>query len=171
MPNIIRETVETIRQHSERIRRLEKLIYRQRAIACRVYNDAAFTHNSTGNYLAITFNSERSDQYGMHSTSTNTSRITVPIAGWYYVWGCLRFDANATGIRRIAIRFGGSTYIALHSNNAPEAVNTAELSISTIYYFAASDYIELAAFQSSGGNLDILATANYSPEFAVMRLG
>jgi hypothetical protein len=170
MPDIIRDLAKSISELAKRVRRLEAHSVRDRVYACRVYNDANFTHNSTGNYLAITFNSERSDSYAMHDTSTNPSRITVPIAGWYYVGGHLRFTANATGIRQIAIRFGGSTYIAIHSDNNPDGTYTSVLSVSTVYYLTASDYVELVAFQNSGGNLDIVATANYSPEFAVMRL-
>lgn len=141
----------------------------QPAIACRVYNDAAFTHNSTGNYLAITFNTDRSDPYGLHSTTSNTSRITVTLAGWYLISGHATFAANATGIRQLAIRADGSTYIAAQNQTALSDV-VVHLSLATVYYLAATNYIELMAYQNSGGNLDVQAAGNYSPEFAVMRL-
>jgi hypothetical protein len=163
--------IELQRQIDALKKRLDMLAtIEQPAIACRVYNDADFVHNSTGNWLAVTFNSERSDPYAMHSTSSNTSRITVPISGWYLVTGHIRFAANATGYRQAAIRYGGSNYLALQADNNPDGANTTIMSLATLYYLAASDYIELVAFQDSGGNLNVVSTAQYSPELAVMRL-
>jgi hypothetical protein len=144
--------------------------YSDTIIACRVYNDADFVHNSTGNWLAVTFNSERRDAKAMHSTSSNTSRITVPLAGWYLVTGHVRFAANATGQRIAGIRYGGANYLALQSDNNPSGTNTTIISIATLYYFAASDYIELVVYQDSGGNLNIVSTAQYSPELAVVKI-
>lgn len=140
-------------------------------IACRVYNDAAFTHNSSGNNLAVTFNSERWDTYAMHSTSTNTSRITVPIGGWYLIVGSVSWDNNNTGSRSIGIMVDGTTTIVSNrTNNLGASTVDLNMSVSTLYYLAATSYVELIAWQNSGGSLDIVANANYSPELAVMRL-
>lgn len=138
-------------------------------IACRVYNNAAFTHNSTGNYLAITFNAERRDAFAMHSTITNTSRITIRVSGWYLVTGHAVFDGNATGIRRLALRVDGSTYIAATNHVAASASEGSYLTVSTLYYLAADSYVELMAYQNSGGSLDILASGNFTPELAVAK--
>lgn len=161
--DILRE-IETLRLDVERLKRVEYA-----PIACRVYNDANFTHNSNGNYLAVTFNSERWDVSGMHSTSSNTSRITFALGGWYLVGGGIGWDANATGVRELAIRLGGSTYIAANQIDNFTA-NYQYMTISTLYYFAATNYIELMAYQNSGGNLAIIAAASYTPEFWAMRL-
>jgi hypothetical protein len=161
-------------------RQLEKDVKKSRVLsglataatarACRVYNDANFTHDSTGNYLAITFNSERNDTYSMHSTTSNTSRITFAVAGWYYIWGAAVFDANATGVRRLGVRLGGSTYIAATNHTAASAGEASYLNISTLYYFAATNYIELMAYQNSGGNLDVLYSSSFTPEFSAIKL-
>lgn len=139
------------------------------SIACRVYRDVDFTHDSTGNYLAIIFNNERRDSYAMHSVTSNQSRITVRVAGWYYVWGGATFAANATGLRQLGIRLDGSTFLAAATDFAPSASVGDTMSVSTLYYFSASAYVELVAYQNSGGNLAISALANYSPEFAVAK--
>ena len=132
---------------------------------CRVYNSAAFSHTSTGNNVAVTFDSERRDTDTMHSTATNTSRITFTTAGFYAVGGHVEFAANATGVRGIAIRLGGATYIAADNRLSTGGALGTQMSIATRYAFAAGDYVELMAYQSSGGNLNINAAGNFSPEF------
>jgi hypothetical protein len=138
-------------------------------IACRVYNDADISiPNATS--TALTFNSERSDVYAMHSTSSNTSRITFSLGGWYYVWGGVAFAANATGYRQVSIRLGGSTPLAVHGDGAPPASFFSYMTVSTLYYFAATNYVELVVYQNSGGSLNVNVAANHSPEFGAIRL-
>lgn len=132
--------------------------------AARVYNSGAFTHNSTGNFLAITFDSERWDTGGLHSTAANTSRLTVAIAGLYVIHGHAQWDSNTTGVRILGIRINGTTDIAQERRWA--SVGTFEMGVTTQYKLAVSDYIELMAFQNSGANRTINAVANHSPEFA-----
>lgn len=141
----------------------------KRIIGARVYNNAAITL-TTGVPAALTFNTERFDSGSIHSTSVNTSRLTLPVAGSYLVTGHGSFVSNATGVRNLDIRLNGATVIASQLLPAASGIITT-VSISTIYQFAANDYIELVAFQNSGGNLDINTAGNYSPEFAVYRLG
>ena len=162
------DITEQLRALEKRIAFLEKL--ERPAMACRVYNSGNFTHNSTGNDLAITFDSERWDAYGMHSTTSNQSRITVTIGGWYLMTGCAVFDNDATGYRRLGIRLGGATILVSKRVTTPSAASTEHIAVATLYYLAATNYVELIAYQSSGGNLDIVAAANYSPEMSVMRL-
>jgi hypothetical protein len=60
---------------------------------------------------AITHDSERYDIGSLHSTSSNTSRLTVPAGGdgLWCVGGCAEFAANATGSRILDIWVNGST--------------------------------------------------------------
>lgn len=136
---------------------------------CRVYNDAAITV-STATDTALTFNSERYDNGGLHSTSSNTSRITVGRAGKYLIIGNATYAANGTGVRYLSIRLNGATYIG-EMAILPSASNSLTLIVTTIYHLAASDYVELLAYQNSGGNLNIAATGNTTPEFMVQFLG
>ena len=48
--------------------------------SCNVYNNANISI-ATGTNTALTFNSERYDNAAMHSTSSNTQRITAPTGG------------------------------------------------------------------------------------------
>jgi len=163
--------IDLIRETERLKRRLDRMETNEPSpIACRVYNDANFTHNSTGNWLAITFNSERWDTTGMHEGVTNPSRITFALGGWYLVGGNIVFAANDTGIRGCAVRLGGSTYIGMKTQTNSGASTTVHITISILYYFAATNYVELMGFQDSGGNLNINTYGNYSLEFWAIRM-
>lgn len=163
---------------ARRIADLEKQVgglFRARTnstIACRVYSDAAQTLTLSGTLYAVAFNLDRQDTHQMHNTATNNSRIYLPIAGWYLVTANVFFANNATGTRGLYMRVDGSTYIAGARYQAPaDAALDASVNLSTVWYFSAGNYIELMAVQYSGGALDTRATASYSPELAVVRLG
>lgn len=136
------------------------------APCCRVYNSANISHTTSGTLQALTFDSERYDTGGCHSTSSNTSRITVPsgAGGKWKIGGHILFASNATGYRQIAIRVNGSTYIASDVRPTASGIDLA-LSITTEYSASAGDYFELMANQTSGGALNVLVASAYSPEF------
>ena len=162
--------IDLIRETERLKRRLDRMeVNEPLPIACRVYNSGDFSHNSTGNWLAVTFDSERWDVTGMHEGVTNPSRITFALGGWYLVGGSIRFASDATGVRYVSVRLGGSTYLAVSSRD-DIGVDVQYLTVSTLYYFAATNYVELCAFQNSGGNLVITAAGNYSPEFWAIRM-
>lgn len=141
----------------------------QRTVGARVHNNAPITL-TTGVPTALTFNSERFDSGSVHSTSVNTSRLTAPVAGTYDIKGHASFAANATGVRNLDIRLNGTTVIASQLQPAASGIITT-VSVPTTYQLAANDYVELVAFQSSGGDLNVNAAGNYSPEFVMYRLG
>lgn len=138
------------------------------AIGARVYNSSNITL-TTGVNIALTLDSERFDNDNIHSTSSNTSRLTCQTAGVYLITGTARFEANATGIRFVGIRLNGSTFIAASRQGAVSGAVT-NMSVSTIYALSVSDYVELVVSQTSGSNLNIVANGNDSPEFAMVRL-
>src|SRR5262249_39512672 len=76
----------------------------------RVYNSAAISiaNNTT---TALTFDSERYDNGGLHSASANTDRLTVPITGLYAFGACIQWASNATGIRLFALTVNGTTVV------------------------------------------------------------
>lgn len=131
----------------------------------RVYNSTNFSV-ATASLTAITFNSERFDVGSCHSTSSNTSRLTVPSGGGgvYEIGGCVQYAANATGVRSTSVYLNGTTPIAVNSLPSVAAVAFAH-QVSCFYRLSAADYVELCIYQTSGGNLNIEAASNYSPEF------
>ena len=132
---------------------------------CRVRNSTTISHTSTGNYQALTFDTERVDVGPMHDTSSNTGRLTVPSGGggFYAIGGCIEFFANATGRRGIQVRRNGTTVIA--RNESSIGGNDHPITIATVYQLSAGDYVELMGLQASGGNLNMLASSAYAPEF------
>lgn len=146
-----------------------KSLERARGIRARVYNNADIVL-TTGANAALTFNSERYDTDTIHSTSVNTSRLTMPFAGWYYVWGCVQFAANATGFRQLSIVVNNATTVAVQNALNIGAAAVVRIVVDTIYEFAAGDYVELFASQNSGGNLNAVSVGNLSPEFLIERL-
>lgn len=124
----------------------------------------ASIYNSTNVSLAnntdvsISCGDETFDTDGYHSTSTNTSRITVPSgkAGYYILTATANFSSNATGYRNAAILKNG----AAQSTTRVSAVNGAQMfvDVTAIVYGAVGDYFELQQYQNSGSTL----TASYS---------
>ena len=127
---------------------------------CRVYNSANISiPNNT--LTALTFDSERVDTDTMHSTVTNTGRITMTTAGWYDVGASIQWPAAAAGARAVYLRVNGTNYIAAtRLDNAAQV----DMEVSTSWQFAAGDYIEVIVFQVSGGALNVIAAASSSPE-------
>lgn len=123
----------------------------------------------------IPLGSETFDSNGLHSNSTNSSRITAQVAGPYYVCGAVRFLSNATGDRKAAIRknsggssSGGTRQVGAIHRAAPGDVT--EIPLATIVELGVGDYVELFAFQSSGGALSIEGGESYN-WLAVCALG
>jgi len=120
---------------------------------------------------AILFDTENFDTDAFHSTSTNTSRITIPsgLAGKYLVTWQGNWASNATGRRSINL-YGNGVAIRY----SPE-VNGTSTSFpgnqgSVVLDLAVGDYLELFAVQTSGGSLTLYADAP-NGFFSVMYLG
>jgi hypothetical protein len=109
----------------------------------------------------IIFNNATYDTGGFFHLSS-PDRVTAPSNGVYFVQGWLHFSANATGARKIILYCNtdaiGSTgsIISLVSVNASSAVEDIVISTDSILRLMKGDYIKLRAYQSSGGNLDLL---------------
>lgn len=141
-----------------------------------VINDGARVHNNAAisiandSFVALTFNSERYDKGGLHSTAANTGRLTVLKPGRYRVTVNATFDVNSTGSRSLLIRLNGATFLAAQ-RTAAFATVSCPLTVTTDYLCAASDYFEAIAYQNSGGALDIQTSGNSSPEFMIAYIG
>lgn len=144
---------------------------------CLVYNSGNQSINDN-TPTAITFNSERTDPDGFHSTSSNTSRLTVPtgLGGLYQISGHIEFAGTTNdGSEMVLIRLNGGSYIARQGTGNVEKSGTAattSLSVSTTYVLADGDYVELYAYQQQTGAAarNVNAAGNYSPEFRLVRL-
>jgi hypothetical protein len=119
----------------------------------------------------VTWDSENFDTDAYHSTSTNTSRLTVPSgkAGKYVITAHTLFEASATGSRVHQILVNGSgrqfTNVSSCGSNTEQSVLS-----STILNLAEADYVELRVVQNSGGSKVIYSGTFYS-NFSMAYLG
>lgn len=134
------------------------------------YNSANISHTTSGTWESVTHDSERFDTDNLHSVSSNTSRITIRKAGKYAIGGLIEFAANATGLRGARIRLNGATVLAQVVSANLGAGDPTPIAVQTVYSLAAGDYVELQGYQASGGALNMLASANYSPTFWAHRI-
>jgi hypothetical protein len=143
-------------------------------VGCSLYDSTSTQSISNNTSTLITWNSENFDTNTYHSTSTNTSRITIPTgkAGYYLFTSYGFFDSNATGNRRIDLRKNGSL---IRSWPTPSTTSTfSGLTMTCILSLAEADYIEIAVFQNSGGALDYfkgIDTGNQYGSFECQYLG
>jgi hypothetical protein len=106
---------------------------------------------------ALTGTLEYFDTDGYHSTSTNTSRITIPsgLGGKYLVTATVNWDKSATGYRAAKIyRNGAITAPLFYDNIAGNNSEYVNNKLSAVVNLVAGDYIELFVIQTSGGSLN-----------------
>jgi hypothetical protein len=106
----------------------------------------------------------------MHSTSSNTSRITVPQTGIYLVGAVVGFTASATGNRLLQAIVNGTTVVnRVGSSSTLSASVPTYLELTFPVSLVAGNYIEL---QADGGaaSINALAVAGVSPVFWVTML-
>ena len=136
---------------------------------CRAYNSAAESiTNST--VQTLTFDSERYDNGNLHSTVTNTSRLTAAKAGKYFITGHVVWAGNTTGYRALWIHWNASQDICGQCVQFTSA-DPLDMSVSTVFYLAAAQYVELTVEQKSGVALNVVTVAYESPEFAMQWIG
>lgn len=107
-------------------------------------------------YTAHSFNTEDYDTDAIHSTSVNTSRLTIVTPGVYRLTGAISWAGNATG-RRFQTWYKNGAVIdgaALHlpaSSASSITCPAATVEVALV----ANDYIELVGWQDSGGALNM----------------
>lgn len=140
-----------------------------RGIGVLVYNSIAIAiANAT--VTALTFDSERYDTDTQHDTAVNASRLTCVYAGVYTISGTIRWASNATGVRAAQIRLNGGAFIGSVAGPATSG-DVTDQSVGALYSLAAGDYVELCAYQTSGGSLNVSAFSSASPQFGMQRIG
>jgi len=120
-------------------------------------NKAGTLSVPTSTYTAITCDQEQYDTDSYHSTSTNTSRITIPTGktGYYQINGQIVFNqSSGGGSRQLVIYKNGTSFFASPDISAPSGQYPG-VALTTTAYLTAGDYVELYAYQTSGANLDL----------------
>lgn len=121
------------------------------------------TNSTTQNVLnnattVMTFDSEEWDNNTMHSTVSNTSRITFTTGGKYTVCATLNYSANATGYRYSDFFLNGATVLSASIDSRTAVNNDIGTNHTCLdYIFSAADYVEVRGFQNSGGTRAVTA--------------
>jgi hypothetical protein len=136
-------------------------------VGCHLYKSSTQSINNATD-TALTWDSEQFDTDTFHSTSTNTSRITIPAgkAGKYLFLGRINWTTNATGAREFKLFKNGVEQLW---NPAALAATQTGNQWSTIYDAAVNDYFEAYVYQTSGGALTTIGGT--SSEFSCQYLG
>lgn len=119
-----------------------------------VTNNATQSIANAGSGTAVAFNTENVDAFAMHSASG--TRLTVPSGwgGWWLFTAWITFASNATGLRQVALVANGSLAVAGQMTTAVSGADH-NLAVSSLVRLSAADYVEVVAFQTSGGALNL----------------
>jgi hypothetical protein len=119
------------------------------------------TSIATSTFTSIPLASETVDTDGQHDLVTNNSRIVIgKTLGLYRVQASVSWNANATGSRRCYVFLNGTTlvegsYVSAANAGAGDPVDV----VGPVVYVrstAVTDYVEIQAWQNSGGALALL---------------
>jgi hypothetical protein len=126
-------------------------------VGCKAYlsGNQSITNNTA---TALTYGSESFDTDAFHSTSTNTSRFTIPSGkgGKYSFDAQVQFNQVAgaeAGLRSAAFFKNGTQVTAGVLMNTSTDESTA-FTLSYIADLVATDYVELFVFQTQGGSVN-----------------
>lgn len=113
---------------------------------------------STGisSFTLLAMDSESWDNDGIHSTSTNNSRMTIQTDGTYFCKGIVTFQADTNNNNRnarLTKNGSGGTVVGVTKLRNANA-NTTSMEVTSVLPLVAGDYIELWASQDTGGNLN-----------------
>lgn len=105
--------------------------------------------------ITVPLDYEHFDVGGLHSTSSNSGRITIPAgcAGVYLLEGVVEWTLNTTGVRLAWMYLNGLSLIARSNEVQISAFPTNRLA--AIYSLDVGDFVEIVANQNSGGDLDV----------------
>lgn len=119
-----------------------------------VYHNTTQSIN-TATWTAALLNSETTDTDGWHSTVTNTSRITITESGNYLVIGGFRIPSVADGNLVGGLIAINGTRIESTGGSFSSATGSEYIPVTMLKVLTAGDYIEVHAYQASGGAANI----------------
>jgi hypothetical protein len=142
-------------------------------VGVRAYKDANQSiADSTA--TAVTYAAENFDTNSFHDNVTNNSRFTVPSGqGGYYLCIAQNAYANvaATGSREVVFRKNGSTYMTQTSIPGANIARANCVYAVEVLNLVATDYVEVLAYQTSGGSLNLVHDLSTVSYFTMIKVG
>ena len=111
--------------------------------------------------------SEIYDAEGMHDTSTNTERITIPAGegGLYLIGASVRWDNDTSGGRQMNLKYydnsAAATKTLHYTVNDSAFAYAGPATISAIYALDENDYVYIWVSESSSGEPDVRANTSF----------
>lgn len=120
---------------------------------------------TSGTFLALEHDMPQIDSTATKMYSdANKTRLTIRRTGVYLVGGSFHLDANATGQRGGRIRVNGATELDAKYEGIPgNAGHGTRPNLITLVSLSSGDYLELEAFQNSGGNINATPHPQHAP--------
>jgi hypothetical protein len=125
----------------------------------------------TATYTAVNWDSEVFDTDAFHSTSTNTSRITIPSGkdGKYLFICRIMFPTGSAGGQDVSLYKNGVEYS--YNTMPPNSATNTTVHMETIVEAVATDYFETFVFQNSGISRTVITQFVATSEFSCEYLG
>ena len=89
----------------------------------------------------------------LHSTTTDTSRLTAPVAGVYRVTARAQWDPNDVGFRFLGLRLNNTPTDVSTGSDATALAPTGSQAVSGEFKVPQGGYVEVFVNQASGGDL------------------
>lgn len=128
-------------------------------VGCRLYRSSTLSV-SNNTLTAIPFDSETFDTDAFHSTSSNTTRITIPSGkgGYYLFAGTVNYEAYSSGHRENLLYKNGSL-LQVFAKFPDLSTASPTASGSVIVSASVGDYFELYTYQNKGGAINLWGTS------------
>lgn len=120
-------------------------------------------------WTAIDLSAERWDTDNMWEGVSRPDRLYVNTAGKYLFVLLVSWYGDVNGNRMIGLYLNDTTWIGL-SNDKALAAGGNSMIVSSIWDCSVDDFVSARAWQDSGDALNILTSAQISPEFMAQRL-
>jgi hypothetical protein len=142
------------------------------AHAARVFRSGADGAATIANATDVTLNFP-STKFDTDGFQTSPSRLTIPtgLGGYYILGGGVQMEASGSGThRRVWIEANGSGNPIVATSGGVSATQNARGSISTVTNLGDGDYLQLHAYQDSGGPLSGVIDNPAFPSFWLVRI-
>jgi hypothetical protein len=128
---------------------------------------------SSNTWLTLTFDTEDWDGNGLHSTGSNTSRLTAIVAGFYLIsFSCLFSGGGTNTLVGARFKKNGSSFIAyVTSETRSDTFYSigAGIELTTLFYLSANEYVEVEVVTSASG-LSVKGGAPENVSFAMVKV-
>lgn len=125
----------------------------------RAYRSATAQSIPNDTVTAVQLNAESFDSDALHDNTTNNTRFTIPAgyAGKWMIIGTCQYVSNVTGRRHARIQKNGTTLLGFTQVSTFTGGGSTNAQTATVAALVAGDYVELHAYQDSGGALNLEA--------------